>query len=139
LAGYGLNPAHTMTWRRFWYAWLHNFLKEARSQQETQTFQMWIASLPGGHNQSQRVLSSLRAGNNQSDKKLLESLQRHLPLSVLPLLGLTDMAANVSREARLAQYWEEKLSEFPRGSQQRIFLEASRDEVLERTRKRRPN
>lgn len=134
-AGYGLHPARVLTWRRFWYAWVHQFLERTREKRESQIYPIYIASLQTAPKKASNILASLQAENAKADRNTLKALNASLPPSIRELLDLGSMAANVNKARSILDWWDQKLAEVEPGTKAYRFLEAGKKAAIDRTRR----
>lgn len=131
LAGYGPHPERTLTWRRFWYAWLHSYMASAREKRESQTFQMWTVFLQVNPQGAQQKWRELEADNAEADEAMLLALHEHLPRSIRPLLGIESIGVEVTNDASVLEWYDQRIAEAPPGSHQRAFWEAGKSVQVE--------
>ena len=149
LAGYGPHPER-LTWRRFWYSWLHLRLRRERERLETRTFQLYLVGVQAGMSPERNSLPAMQAKIDEAYYDFLQRLAPNLPYSIRPLLGLPsvedEVHAEQAQEAAVIEWWDDKIAEAREaGDSERYvaFLSAGRnvafDQIKQKKRQQRPN
>jgi hypothetical protein len=136
--GYGAAPLHTMPWRQFWHAWVHHYLRDWREKQETQSFQLYVATLQGNPKGAEQVRERLELAQGQAERRVLLALDSLVPNSVRALLGARDLAASVRASSDPLAWWLSLMAKYPEGSPKWKFYRGGLIAAQERQQEREP-
>lgn len=131
-AGYGPDPAGTLTWRAFWFLWHHHYLRRDRARREAENWQIWLATLQRNPEKAQEHMLSLEAGQRTVDAFVTGRLYRLLPPSVQALVSRPDPAAAITQDGDALGWWDKVIASAPPGSGQERFYTAGRDAARRR-------
>jgi hypothetical protein len=123
-----------MTWRTFWYAWVHDYLRRVRARRETESFQQWLVALQLNPRGAQQAWNSTQSSHHSADAQLLLDLATELPRSARMLLGLGNLGERLDARTYAFSRYERMVQALPKDSRRRAFAEAGMDVMRGRRR-----
>ena len=127
-AGYGPSPGMTLTWRQFWHAWHHQFLRRARTEAADRNWAFWTANVAHyKEGQAAEEWRRMEAQATAQEMILLDRLAAVLPPSVRALVPVPSRSAVAGAGNG---WWDRVIERYPKGSRQRRFYEAGKRAAL---------